>query len=115
MRKGIKAAFVAGFVVVCVAVAGGRLDVALGALAGVAIWYLRLALAKRDAEATLSAQNRALWVRSHFLRWGLLVAAAFGCGFARGPYCAVAMLLTVLLANWVFAFTAAFSGEGSSA
>jgi len=83
--------------------------------AGICVWYLRLVLAMRDAETTVRTGQQSVWVRSYFMRWGLLVAAAFVCGFVGGAQAALACLITVLAANWLFAVASVYQERRENA
>lgn len=115
MMGAINAAVFAGIGLVCVAFVSGGYDFAFGAAVGIFVWYLRILLARRDAEETLQKHSRTVWVRGYFLRWGMIVTATFLCGFKGGLWCALGVPTNVLIANWVFALTAVFGKEKESA
>jgi len=103
MAKAIKMVAALGVVSACVALVAGGSSIAFGVAAGICVWYLRMMLAMRDAEATLRTGQQLMWVRSYFSRWAILVAAAFLCGFVGGVWAALGCLIAVLVANWLFA------------
>jgi len=115
MAKVIKRVVILGVVGACVALAAGGRSVAFGVAAGICVWYLRLVLAMRDAETTVRTGQQSVWVRSYFMRWGLLVAAAFVCGFVGGAQAALACLITVLAANWLFAVASVYQERRENA
>ncbi|GEM_PF-5648283 len=115
MAKVIKRIAALGVVSACVALAVGSRSIAFGVAVGICVWYLRIVLAMRDAEATLRTGQQLVWVRSYFLRWGMLVAAAFLCGFAGGVWAALGCLIAVLVANWLFAVASIYEEKRENA